>query len=70
MNKIKSIFIVLLSALILPLMAMDRNIHQTESNIEIDGIANEIDWQKAKWQALDQHILGEQPTKEDFSGRF
>jgi len=35
----------------------------------IDGVMDEL-WQAAKWQPLNQHILGAIPSEEDFSGRF
>jgi len=67
---IKLKVMIILSLLVLPATAMNSKIHKVNSGINIDGIANEIDWQKAQWQLLDQHILGIQPEKEDFSGRF
>ena len=36
---------------------------------QIDGVMDTL-WQAAPWQPLNQHILGEMPSKEDFSGRF
>jgi len=42
----------------------------TKELINVDGMKNEISWQKAKWYPLNQHILGDIPTKDDFSGRF
>jgi len=36
----------------------------------IDGLGNEVSWQLAKWQPIDHLILGTQPSKDDFSGRF
>jgi len=36
----------------------------------IDGIADEASWQLASWQPIDQLILGDMPSKDDFSGRF
>lgn len=37
---------------------------------KIDGVANEIIWQSAKWQKLDQRWLGPEFSKEDFQGRY
>ena len=54
----------------------EKNNHQlieTYSVIEqpkIDGVANDICWQKNNWQPLDQKWLGEDYTSEDFSGRY
>jgi len=36
----------------------------------IDGQPDDSAWAKASWQALDQHILGDIPRSDDFSGRF
>jgi len=36
----------------------------------VDGNADETSWQLARWQPIDQLILGEMPSKEDFAGRF
>lgn len=36
----------------------------------IDGIADEATWQQGPWYPIDQHILGEMPKTEDFSGRY
>ncbi len=36
----------------------------------INGIADDAAWAKAEWEAIDQLTLGEQPSKDDFSGRF
>ena len=36
----------------------------------IDAVANEAVWQQAVWHDIDQLILGQQPSAEDFSGRF
>ncbi len=38
--------------------------------ITINGIADDVSWQQATWQPIDQLILGEMPSKGDFSGRF
>lgn len=43
---------------------------KTNSSHNIDGIANELIWQTAKWHPIDQHILGDIPSPQDFSGRF
>jgi len=36
----------------------------------IDGNADDAAWERADWHAIDQLTLGEQPSAEDFSGRF
>jgi len=72
LNKFKSLIIVTLSIpmLAMPVQGMDGDVHKAKSAIVIDGVANESSWQGANWRALDQHIVGEIPTKDDFSGRF
>jgi len=42
----------------------------TKEQMTINGIADEASWVKAKWYPLNQHILGDIPTQDDFSGRF
>lgn len=41
-----------------------------QSNIIINGIADDESWQIAKWHSLDKLILGTLPTAQDFSGQF
>jgi len=36
----------------------------------VDGQANDLAWDKAQWEAIDQLTLGTQPSSDDFSGRF
>ena len=43
---------------------------KSPKKMSIDGIADEASWQLASWQPIDQLILGDIPSKEDFSGRF
>ena len=43
---------------------------KTETPIVVDGIANEASWNRATWQPINNLILGEQPSADDFSGRF
>ena len=38
--------------------------------IMIDGEALEHSWKNAQWRNIDKHILGEYPSREDFSGRY
>lgn len=42
----------------------------TPTPVKIDGELNDSAWASAQWQNIDQHILGEFPDKEDFSGRY
>jgi hypothetical protein len=43
---------------------------KSTEKMSIDGIAEEKSWQLSRWQPIDQLILGDMPSKEDFSGRF
>ena len=36
----------------------------------IDGVADDLAWQRAEWANIDQLTLGEKPSNNDFSGRF
>ena len=36
----------------------------------IDGDPGDPSWAHAEWRTIDQLILGEQPSKDDFSGRY
>ena len=36
----------------------------------LDGKANEKEWALAKWRAMDQLIIGEEPSSEDFQGKY
>lgn len=42
----------------------------TNTAPKIDGIANEAIWQTVQWQTLNETWLGEQPTADDFKGRY
>jgi hypothetical protein len=44
--------------------------HKANSDVIIDGVMDEKSWELATWQPLDSLILGEMPSKDDFSGRF
>ncbi|MGL1957758.1 MAG: CBM9 family sugar-binding protein [Colwellia sp.] len=43
---------------------------KTKGAINIDGMADEKSWQSATWRPIDQLILGEKPSADDFSGQF
>jgi hypothetical protein len=47
-----------------------QNIDYATSTISIDGKANEPAWSNTSWRGLNHHMLGELPSKEDFSGQF
>ncbi|QJR80641.1 sugar-binding protein [Alteromonas pelagimontana] len=40
------------------------------SPVTIDGKGNEAVWAKAEWHPIDQLMVGEKPTPQDFSGRY
>lgn len=74
-TKLNVFTLSLLSSLLVSLTStakVDGNtqiITMTEQPIVIDGNVDKA-WNKAAWQPLNHHILGEEPTPEDFSGRF
>ncbi len=43
---------------------------QVIGDIRINGLADDTSWQRATWQPIDKLILGDMPSKADFSGRF
>lgn len=45
-------------------------VRQAKVDPIIDGIANETLWKNAQWQPLDQLWLGNQPSKQDFQGKY
>lgn len=69
----------LLSSLLLALLTFSafaevrsakvQKVYFTDSAPKIDGIIDAA-WSKHPWKPMDQHILGEIPTAEDFSGKF
>ena len=67
---INNIYKALLVTLLLIQSVGAIEIIKTDSQHNINGIADESIWQKAKWLPLDQHILGTIPSPQDFSGRF
>jgi hypothetical protein len=57
------------------LMAVSMNCFALEAQkspekIRIDGLANEVSWQLAKWQPINSLLLGDKPSADDFSGQF
>ena len=44
--------------------------HKSPSAIIVDGKNDDESWNLATWQPLNQLILGQKPTAEDFSGQF
>lgn len=42
----------------------------TATAITIDGTASESQWQTAQWKMMDQLLLGDPVTADDFQGRF
>ncbi len=45
-------------------------VYFSDAQITIDGMALEPGWSDAEWRNIDRHILGEQPERQDFSGRY
>lgn len=50
--------------------AAPTEVMKTNSPIVIDGIADEADWDNAKWYPLEHLMVGTMPIPADFSGRF
>ncbi len=68
--KIK-LFILLLTMSLSVLAKTSYVVPHTATPIEIDGQALEPAWQKAKWRAINNILLGEEELDpKDFSGRF
>lgn len=44
--------------------------NKTKTTMVIDGMATETSWQLAQWQPINNLILGEPPSADDFTGRF
>lgn len=44
--------------------------NKTNTPMVIDGMAIETSWQLAQWQPINNLILGEPPSADDFTGRF
>jgi hypothetical protein len=44
--------------------------NKTQTPMVIDGMANEVSWRLAAWQPINNLILGEPPSADDFTGRF
>lgn len=43
---------------------------KTQGKIMINGIVDEVSWELAKWQPINNLILGSAPSVNDFSGQF
>lgn len=44
--------------------------NKSTTAVVVDGVADEASWQLATWQPINNLILGDPPSAEDFSGRF
>ncbi|MFT2092432.1 CBM9 family sugar-binding protein [Paraglaciecola sp. 2405UD69-4] len=60
-------YLVLTSLICTPIAANE--ITYTPTKIQVDGIADSA-WDKAKWHDISHLIQGDQPSSEDFSGRY
>ena len=69
MKKISSLAASLLS-LTIATSAHAYEAPQAKVAPSIDGLNNDPAWSSAEWEAIDQLTLGEQPSADDFSGRF
>ncbi|MDH3428906.1 MAG: CBM9 family sugar-binding protein [Gammaproteobacteria bacterium] len=43
---------------------------KAENPLTIDGVADEVAWEEARWQGLDHRWLGPEYSVEDFHGRY
>lgn len=43
---------------------------KAKTSVVIDGQSSDLAWQQGQWHALSELIVGSQPSKTDFSGRF
>ncbi len=48
----------------------DQVIQPMEGNFKLDGIGNEEAWSSVDWQPMNHVWLGDQPTSDDFEGRY
>lgn len=56
--------------LLISVNAFALEVKKVSGAISINGIADEASWGLAKWQPINQLILGSNLKKDDFSGRF
>jgi len=68
--RIKTILSSLLTLLLVSANATAYQAPHAEKAPSIDGNADDAAWANAKWEAINQLTLGEQPSADDFSGRF
>jgi len=66
-NTLKFIAIILVA---ISLNAFSLEALKSPEKMHIDGVANETSWQLAKWQPINNLILGTQPSSDDFSGQY
>lgn len=64
------LFVISVALSIITHQAIALEAKKTTEPMVIDGKVSESSWQQAPWYPLDQIILGDKPTSEDFSGRF
>lgn len=63
----------LLTLLVLSLFSLTSQaieVRKSSTPPKIDGLIDKPVWKNAQWQPMDELILGEQPNKDDFSGRY
>ncbi|MEW9799284.1 CBM9 family sugar-binding protein [Alteromonas sp. CYL-A6] len=65
----RSLLLSLLAALLCVPAAVARDAVKAPVAPVIDGHADAV-WDTATWHSLDEHILGEVPARDDFSGRY
>ena len=67
---LKTIFAISIMALCATQPCLAYDAPKADTTPIIDGKANDVAWQNAEWEQIDQLTLGTQPSSNDFSGRF
>ena len=78
MNRVFNFLLILIISIASNAHALDKGdiekrpltAKQVIGDIRINGLADDTSWQRATWQPIDKLILGDMPSKADFSGRF
>ncbi len=67
--RIRNIFAAV-GVTVVSLTALAKDVMHTDMAPHIDGRIDNALWDKAEWQPLTHVMIGDKPTKKDFSGRF
>lgn len=66
----KSLFILSLVYIFTLPSALALSVPKAKVTPIIDGVAHDPAWQQGTWRSLSELIVGSQPSKDDFSGRY